>query len=232
MNRRKALTLVEVLVVVAILGAVVAFAAYLLMRPREEARRLRCANNLNQLAKGMATYCNDWYYPWLAGRVGCGGTESADAADFGGAEWLASLYWTRTLPDPGVFVCPSSGDTNADGRDLGDHGCRGPGFQAGPDGKLKAEAVSYAGMADTSVAIYDRVMRKRPNVVSKEPILEHFPQDKPMACDDTEGTINHGRKGSAGMCVLFFDGHVEFWSSERVDLEHGVGEKELVYLRN
>jgi len=34
------------------------------------------------------------------------------------------------------------------------------------------------------------------------------------------------------MDVLFFDGHVEYWTHERVDLERGVGTGELEHLRN
>jgi len=34
------------------------------------------------------------------------------------------------------------------------------------------------------------------------------------------------------MCVLFFDFHVEFWTSRKVDLEDGVGRGALVALRN
>ena len=238
MNRRKALTLVEFLLLLAILAVAVTFLIYAMTWGRSEDWRRRCTNNLNQLAKGMWVYINEYgdarFLPWPTGRVGCGGTESAEAADFGGAKWLASLYWTRTLPDPGVFVCPSSGDSNADGRDLGDHGCRGPGFQAGPDGKLKPGAVSYAGMGSTSVAVYERVKLKRPGLVTKSAVRDDFPPNEPMACDDTEGTINHssGLWRRAGMNVLFFDTHVEFWPPDKVDLEHGVGKGELVILRN
>ena len=238
MNRRKALTLVEFLVLLAILAIAIAFLIYAMTRSRSEARLIRCRNNLNGLGKGMWTYMNehgdDRFLAWPTGRAGCGGTQSAEAADFGGAEWLASLYWVRILPDTGVFICPNSGDSNADGRNLGDRGCRGPGFQAGPDGKLKLDAVSYAGIGSTSVAVYERVKLKRPGLVTKSAVRDDFSQNEPIACDDTEGTINHpsGLWRSGGMNVLFFDTRLEFWPADRVDLEHGVGEGELVHLRN
>jgi len=200
---------------------------------REEARRLRCQANLAQLAKGMANYLG-WesrFYPWPGGRAGCGG--GYGNADFGGAEWLAALYWTWELRDPGIFICPSSGDTNRNGRWLGEHGCGGPGFVGGPDGKLKPEAVSYAAWGSTSVAVYQREKLGR-SPVTNSAIRDDFPPEEPMACDDTEGTVNHGRADSGGMNVLFFDGHVEFWPNTRVDLLRGVGQKgtELVALRN
>ena len=241
MTRRKALALVEVLVVVAILGAVAALVVYLIAGEREEARWLRCRQNLQQLAKGMATYTSEYgenrFYPWPTGRVGCGSTEDANAADFGGAEWLASLYWCREwthVTDPSLFICPSSMDSNADGRDLGYYGCRGPGFQAGPDGKLKPDAVSYAGMAATSIGVYEDKKLGRGTPTSKSAIRDDFPPNEPMACDDTEGTINHpsGLWRRGGMNVIFFDTRVEFWPPDKVDLEHGVGKGELVHLRN
>jgi prepilin-type processing-associated H-X9-DG protein len=231
----KALTLAELLIAAAVLAVAVAFLVYAMTWGRAAALRRRCQSNLSLLAKGMAMYLgehNECPYPWPAGRAGCGTTESAEAADFGGAEWFASLYWTRHVTDPTVFICPASGDSNQDGRNLGQHGCSGPGFEPGPDGKLRGDAVSYAGMADTSVAVYERVKLGKSGISCKQAIRPDLPPDEPMACDDTEGTINHGRRSKGGMNVLFFDSHVEFWTHERVDLERGVGAGELVYLRN
>jgi hypothetical protein len=115
---------------------------------REEPRRIRCRNNLNQLAKGMATYLNECgdnrFYPWPTGYPGCG---PRAWPRFGGAEWLATLYWTKIIPDPGVFNCPSSPDCNEMGTELGTWGT--------PGGRpLSADAVSYAGMGFRSVGIY------------------------------------------------------------------------------
>jgi len=229
MKKRQGFTLIELLVVIAIIAILAGMLLPALSRAREEARRIRCGNNLNQLAKGMATYLNELgdnrFYSWPTGRVGCGGTESADAADFGGGEWLASLYWTRLLPDPGVYICPSSPDSNRNGQELGRDGCP---TAAG----LTGGAVSYAGMGDTSVAVYERVKRGRTGVTSKSCIRDDFPPNEPMGCDDTERPVNHGEQGNGAMIVLFFDSHVELWSHTRVNLEQGVGQGELVALRN
>ena len=221
-------------VLLAILGAGVGLMVMFMGKAREEARRIRCRGNLNILAKGMATYLlefgDDRFYPWPTGRAGCGG--SGGEADFGGAEWLASLYWTRLMPDPGVFICPSSPDTNTNGEDLGESGCSGLLFRAGPDGKLRPEAVSYAAFGADSVAVWEREKRERAGGPDKRAIKHDFPPQAPMASDDTEGTINHGRAHRGGMSVLFFDSHIEFWTHTKVDLERGVGKGELVALRN
>jgi len=94
--------------------------------------------------------------------------------------------------------------------------------------------VSYAGMASTSVELYETQKLGRPAWGSHAAIRMDFPPNEPMACDDTEATINHpsGFWRRAGMNVLFFDSHVEFWPPDKVDLEHGVGKGELVHLRN
>lgn len=234
MKKRQGFTLIELLVVIAIIAILAGMLLPALARAREEARRIRCRNNLNQLAKGMATYLNEHgdnrFYPWPAGREGCG---DETTPDFGGAEWLATLYWTRVLPDPGVYICPSSPDTNENGQNLGDYGCGNEeGTWEGDSGKLKPEAVSYAGMGDVSVAVYERTKLGRTGVASYIAIRDDFPPNETMACDDTEGSINHGERQNGGMAVLFFDSHVDFWTHTKVDLEQGVGRGDLVALRN
>ena len=63
--RRDVVMLVVVVLLAAAAGAVMLRA---IVRAREEARRVRCRNNLNRMAKGMATYLNEHgsnrFYPW------------------------------------------------------------------------------------------------------------------------------------------------------------------------
>jgi len=176
-------------------------------RPIEEARRIRCRNNLHQLAKGMAVYLNSYgdgrWYPFPLGR-------GLEPHDFSGAEWLASLYWTGTVSDPAVFNCPVSPDINHCGEDLGStHAVRG---------RFGSQTVSYAAMHYKSLT--DEAGNPEPGAIPAD-----FPPNEPMACDDTEGTINHGTATNVGMAVLFFDSHVEFWTNTKIDLRRGVGMK-------
>jgi len=64
--------------------------------------------------------------------------------DFSGAEWLASLYWMPTFPDPGAFVCPASPDSNEPGTELGSLS-----VPSAPNA-LSSNTVSYAGMGRES----------------------------------------------------------------------------------
>ena len=179
-------------------------------------RRIRCRSNLNQIAKGMAVYLNEYGdNRWYSFPLGHG----LEPDDFDGSEWLASLYWTRILPDPGVFLCPSSLDTNHNGEDLGSsHAVRG---------RFGSQTVSYAAMHYRSLT--DKAGNPKPGAIPHD-----FPLNEPMACDDTEGAINHGDVSNGCMLVLFFDSHVEFWTNTKIDLERGVGMKggDLWRLRN
>jgi len=229
MRKPRGITLAELLIGVGALALAVVLLCYAVNHQRHEARRIRCRDNLQQLAKSMTTYLSMYgdnrFYPWPAARAGCG--TRADP-QFGGAEWLAGLYWEyQIIPDPGVFVCPSSRDDNQNGRLLGSWGC--------PCGKpLSPPTVSYAGMGDRSEGIYlaSKMGKGASYGTSKLAIRDDFPPNAPMACDDTEEPINHGSRDNGGMNVLFFDSHVEWWTHERVDLERGVGTGELVHLRN
>jgi prepilin-type N-terminal cleavage/methylation domain-containing protein len=229
LKKRQGFTLIELLVVIAIIAILAGMLLPALARAREEARRIRCRNNLNQLAKGMATYLNECgdnrFFPWPAGRPGCG-TKAAPA--FGGAEWFASLYWTRIIPDPGVYNCPSSPDSNEQGRNLGSLGV------PGGNNQLSAGDVSYAAMGSCSVGIYlvTKQNKAAAYATSKMAIRDDFPPNEPMASDDTQEPINHGERDNGGMAVLFFDSHVEYWTHTRVDLETGIGAGDLCALRN
>ncbi|MBL7224272.1 MAG: prepilin-type N-terminal cleavage/methylation domain-containing protein [Candidatus Brocadiae bacterium] len=207
MSARRGLTVVEVLVAVAILAVLAAEVAFAWRPVREAPIRLRCRNNLNQIAKGMVAYLaghggGRWFpFPLDRSRV---------PHDFNGAEWLASLYWSGVVPDPGVFVCPSSRDSNADGRDLG--------TRVHASTTFGERSVSYAALHFYSTT--DAAGNPAPGAIE-----DVYPPNMPMASDDTQGPVNHGTANNGGMAVLFLDSHVKFMINTEIDLERGVGRK-------
>jgi prepilin-type N-terminal cleavage/methylation domain-containing protein/prepilin-type processing-associated H-X9-DG protein len=72
----KGFTLIELLVVIAIIALLAAILFPVFARARENARKSSCANNLKQLAVGVAQYTQDFdeSFPWAWGSGGGGNT--------------------------------------------------------------------------------------------------------------------------------------------------------------
>ena len=90
-------TLIELLVVMAIIGILASILLPSLMKSKEEAKRMACISNLNQIGKSIHIYVqrhgDHRFYPPQEG-----------------ISFLSALYETKTLEDERVFICPSTQD--------------------------------------------------------------------------------------------------------------------------
>jgi hypothetical protein len=209
---RGRVTVTELVVVVIVLAVLASMLVPALRRSREEARRIRCPHHLIELAKGMAMYLEAYgdkrWYPCPLGR-------GQTPGNYNGAEWLASLYWTRVVPDPSVFICPASPDDNDDGHQLG--------CDRAIPGLFGSQTVGYAGMHYYSMR--DDAGNPVPGAIPAD-----YPPNLPMACDDSQGESNHG----SGFHIVFFDLHTEGREDYMFDYKPWVGKEDdlLRDLRN
>lgn len=107
--RPRAFTLVELLVVLAIIGILSAFLLPALGRAREKASRGKCANNLHQFSISANMYQDDKrWFPHVTARNQLDG-DFADALAPTTKNFRA-LLWYSYYDDPEGFICPSSFD--------------------------------------------------------------------------------------------------------------------------
>ena len=148
-NARTAFTLVEMLVVIAIMAVLVALLLPAVNAAREAARMTRCKSNLRQIGIALANY-ESASRRFPEGRNGLAGNNHSwatlilpfieedslfDAYNFA-EPWDSDSNWESTKQDLSVFQCPS---TFADWRGATDYGGiygstltgRAPGFWSG-----------------------------------------------------------------------------------------------------
>jgi len=114
MRRNRAFTLVELMIVIAIIGVLIGLLLPAVTSARESARKASCASNLRQLGAGLIAYAtdNDRKLPYF--------TDSPTQPD-SGTDQLWELSWktrdalAKVIPTKETFYCPSSdlsGDIN------------------------------------------------------------------------------------------------------------------------
>lgn len=112
--RRKAFTLIEILVVIAIISVLAAILFPVFARARENARRASCQSNLRQLALGFMQYMQD-YDERTPLRHGAAPSLVTAQTPYG---WADSLQ--PYLKSTQIFKCPSeSGAVSDDPREVG-----------------------------------------------------------------------------------------------------------------
>jgi len=100
-TRSKAFTLIELLIVVAIIALLAAILFPVFQTARENARRTTCTSNLKQIGLGMAQYCLDYDEHFESGTAG-------GIATLNGVSVNVLEIITPYLKEPNVFACPSN----------------------------------------------------------------------------------------------------------------------------
>jgi prepilin-type N-terminal cleavage/methylation domain-containing protein/prepilin-type processing-associated H-X9-DG protein len=107
-NFRKAFTLIEILVVVAIIALLAAILFPVFARARENARRASCMSNLKQLGLGLMQYIQDYdgTYPSVCFGDGCTDPGFSKTYNNGRYKWMDAIY--PYVKNEQVYDCPSA----------------------------------------------------------------------------------------------------------------------------
>lgn len=211
MGRRQGFTLVELMVVLAIIAVLVSLFLPTLRRAREQAQRVQCMSNIRQVTQAFTAYATDHDGQFLCLESGNAQVGIASPSDDG--QVILALY--PYIHNSRVFHCP------ADPRDTGLSYV--PNDLLGPKGAVWAAYIKplprflKVSNAATTYAMIEE-FDLHPKTLNNPGgfVVQPAPA---MIWIDTPG-VAHG----AGSCITFLDGHCEFWPwSERETLTYPAG---------
>jgi prepilin-type N-terminal cleavage/methylation domain-containing protein/prepilin-type processing-associated H-X9-DG protein len=120
MHRRRAFTLVELLVVIGIIAVLISILLPVLSKVREQARTVVCASNMRQIMQATLTYCND-NHGWMPNPDWYTGSDQLTRFPYfaiqlqtpGWYDYERGALWPYVAADAQsrqrVFLCPSDG---------------------------------------------------------------------------------------------------------------------------
>lgn len=115
-RRRPGFTLVELLIVIAIMGVLLGLLMPALGRARETARRMTCLSNLRQVYQSFLMFAeeNDGHVPLGYRALGAKPRKQFNSMIYSGTArkfcLFGALYETGHMKQPEVFFCPSNED--------------------------------------------------------------------------------------------------------------------------
>ena len=202
-RRPRGLTLIELMVVIAIIGVLIGLLLPTVGRARESARRTACASNLRQVHQSFVLFAADF-----DGHVPLGYRDDNESGDpnkqfnsmiYSGTTGkfclFGVLYQERKMPQPEVFFCPSNLHPQSMFRsDINP-------WPPGPDGDPKRNVYGGYG-ARPEKALTDEVQKNNP---SSMPRLADFGA-KAIFADLTAVPARVDLRHKDGVNVLYGDG--------------------------
>jgi prepilin-type N-terminal cleavage/methylation domain-containing protein/prepilin-type processing-associated H-X9-DG protein len=143
----RAFTLIEVLVVIAIIGLLAAILFPVFARARENARRTACASNLKQIGLGLLQYLQDFDEKMPASAYG---GVAADSNNSSAYKWMDAIF--PYVKSEQIFVCPSDAGARyvhskslKDGESTHDYGSYGQNgaYRLGGDSQTPPRSSTY-----------------------------------------------------------------------------------------
>lgn len=200
MKKKRAFTLVELLVVISIIAILAAMLLPALWRAREEASRARCKSNLKAIGLALHMYAGDYgeYFPW--------GIYKGQKAQHGGGHGMGpradiwELACLGYLSSFDTFICASTGDQVIERGQYDSYNPR----EYHPAAKNTYERYGVEWFKPNISYGYDptgKTLNSRPQTA----IAADKPQEQYE--DRDQNSPSHGGDGQN---VLFVDGHVEW----------------------